>query len=216
MTNDALSRQANKIDESRNRAEPFIKVLSGMELVILPRVFPGGTDTGLLCDTIKIEPREVVLDAFTGMGAVALKAALAGAAEVIGTDISPDAISNANKNKIKLGLTNIDFVEANVFPEPVKLFDVITANPPYTDNEAPDSTAAMFWDKDNMALKGLFGRLREFLAPSGRMYMTWPSFAPASLPEDLAKQHKCSIEIVSRRASGSSGFEYYVYLVKLQ
>lgn len=211
MTSDHLTRQAQKIHEHRSRTEPFTKELSGMSLVVMPGVFPGGTDTALLCDSLKVQPGERVLDLCTGTGAVAIKAALAGAAAVVGTDLSPAAVQNAAANKAKFGLANLTFLEADLFPPPGPLFDVITINPPYTDTEAPDITAAMFWDKDNRVVKTFFAKMSKFLKPGGRAYLSWPSFAPAQLIEDLAHAHNYSNEIIARRASQKSGFEYRIY-----
>jgi release factor glutamine methyltransferase len=213
MTSDALSRQAMKIEESRQRIEPFIKTFSGMDLIVLPKVFPGGTDTALLCDTIEVKPHESVLDIGTGTGAVAIKAALLGAAKVTGTDISPDAIKNALANKAKFGLTKINFVQTNVLPRSPESFDVITMNPPYTDNKAPDTAAGMFWDEGNAVLRTVFNRLGEYMSLDGRMYVSWPSFESLSLPASLARYYGYDIEIIGRRTGNSSGFEYYVYCI---
>lgn len=212
---DHVSRQAAKIDEHRLRTERFIKEFSGLKLIVLPKVFPGGTDTALLCDSLVVHPGERVLDLCTGTGAVAIKAALAGAGEVVGTDISPDAVRNANENKANYVLENVTFIQANLFPEPPTHFDVITINPPYTDRPAPDVTAAMFWDKDNVVLKTLFKRLPEFLAPAGRLYLTWPSFASHDLPHRLAQEAGYAITSISQRTSRSSNFTYHVYLITL-
>jgi release factor glutamine methyltransferase len=213
---DHLVRQAQKISEHRSRNDPFEKELSGMQLTVLPKVFPGGTDTALLCDSIRIAPGERVLDLCTGTGAVAIKAALAGAGEVIGTDISPDAIRNANLNKTKLGLSRLHLFQASVYPAGQDQFDVITMNPPYTDNPAPDTAAAMFWDEGNSVVKAFFSELSAYLKPAGRAYLSWPSFAPESLIRDLAVANACTLEVVGRRSSGSSGFEYAVYCICLR
>jgi len=169
---EALSRQAQKIDEYRKRTGPYRKTISGQSFVVLPGVFPGGTDTALLCDTIKVHPGERVLDLCTGTGAVAIVAAQIPDTVVIGTDISPHAIKNANRNRTEFGLSNLSFRIADVYPEHEPPFNVITINPPYTDNEAPDIIASCFWDKDNRVMKTFFAGLRDHLAPGGRAYMT--------------------------------------------
>jgi release factor glutamine methyltransferase len=212
--NDALKRQAQKIDEYRQRTEKYRKTIAGRDMLVLPKVFPGGTDTALLCDTVKAHPGERILDLCTGAGAVAIAAAQYQGTSVVGTDISPIAIENANLDKAEFGLANVNFMVADVYPENESPFDVITINPPYTDNEAPDIVAACFWDKGNRVVKSFFAGMRQYLNPGGRAYMTWPSFADPDLPISQAEQNNYAIQRINRRASGSSGFEYYVYLIK--
>lgn len=75
-----------------------------------------------------------ILDLCTGSGCIAL--ALASAfpqAKVIGVDVNPVAIELARDNAKYLNLTNITFLEKNIFEDLVLdvQFDVIVSNPPY-------------------------------------------------------------------------------------
>lgn len=56
-----------------------------------------------------------VLDCFTHTGAFALNAAKGGAVSVTAVDISHDALESAKKNAALNGITNMDFVAADVF-----------------------------------------------------------------------------------------------------
>ena len=56
-----------------------------------------------------------VLDCFTHTGAFALHAAMGGAAHVTAVDVSQQALDQAAANAERNGLTNVDFVCANVF-----------------------------------------------------------------------------------------------------
>jgi release factor glutamine methyltransferase len=72
-----------------------------------------------------------VLDACTGSGCVAITLARERpTTEVIGTDMSADALVVAEGNALRLGAYNASFVRCDLFGDLGK-FDAITANPPY-------------------------------------------------------------------------------------
>jgi release factor glutamine methyltransferase len=79
----------------------------------------------------KAVPR--VLDVGTGSGCIALSIAHQHKkADVVGIDISPDALEVAGRNAAKLGLERVRLLAGDLF-EPVRseTFDVIVSNPPY-------------------------------------------------------------------------------------
>ncbi|HUI09865.1 MAG TPA: class I SAM-dependent rRNA methyltransferase [Bacteroidota bacterium] len=77
-----------------------------------------------------------ILDAFCNDGGFALSAGRAGAASVVGIDISPEAVARARANAILNGITAACFEEADVFPRLKELaaegktFDVVVLDPP--------------------------------------------------------------------------------------
>lgn len=212
MNKSSLDLQARKIDEYRQRSGPIEKTPAGMTITVLPGIYPGGTDTELLAETMEVRPGDRVLDLCTGTGIVALKAAVLGAVAVIGTDINPNALENAQLNQKRLKLDTIRFVEGNPFPETADRFNVITINPPYTNAPAPDLVARCFWDEGNQVIRSFFVRLHEFLEPHGSAYLTWSNFADQKLLDQLAK--KQGYRLVERASrAGKSGFTYSVYQV---
>ena len=75
-----------------------------------------------------------ILDMCTGTGCIAL--ALAHAlpkATIYAVDINPHALALAHKNAIHNTITNVHFLESNLFAaiQPAMQFDIIVANPPY-------------------------------------------------------------------------------------
>lgn len=75
-----------------------------------------------------------ILDLCTGSGCIALGlAAHLPHVHVTGVDINPIAISLADKNKKNLNLTNVTFIQSNLFEKlpPQAKFDLIVSNPPY-------------------------------------------------------------------------------------
>jgi 23S rRNA (cytosine1962-C5)-methyltransferase len=78
-----------------------------------------------------------VLDAFCYTGAFAVQAALAGAARVVGVDISPEAVAHARRHAEMNGVAGrCVFTEGNAFDELRRLlasgarFDVVILDPP--------------------------------------------------------------------------------------
>jgi release factor glutamine methyltransferase len=110
-----------------------------MRIARLPGVFTPLSDTWLLAAAACAESRMRggrVLDLCTGSGAVAIKAARAGARAVTAVDVSRRAIwtvrLNARLNGVRVDARRGDLLDA----VPGERFDVISANPPYLP-EAP-------------------------------------------------------------------------------
>lgn len=208
-----LAIQTNEIAEMKSKRNNSENEIAGIKLTVTPNVYPGGLDSKLMCQVMKILPKDHVLDLCTGSGIIALKAASIGAKNVIGTDLNPAAITSANLNKSKLGLTNIEFKEGNLF-EPVdgQKFDVITINPPYTSKKPIDKTEICFWDEDNKTTKKFFKEVRNYIKPGGRVYFAWADFATIpNLPVSLAKSERFTATklIEQKHKSGLSTFMVY-------
>ncbi len=76
-----------------------------------------------------------ILDIGTGSGCIALALAQAfPKAQIIATDINPAALALAHENAVLNHISNISFIESNLF-ENLKNqdFDLIVSNPPYID-----------------------------------------------------------------------------------
>lgn len=93
-------------------------------------------DTELLVKTVleKLDDKpKMVVDLGTGCGAIACSLAFERKNwEVIGLDISKEAIQVATLNAQKLQIPNISFIQSDWFSQlPVKAYDAIVGNPPY-------------------------------------------------------------------------------------
>jgi release factor glutamine methyltransferase len=110
------------------------------ERALVPR-----PETEQLVEMLQAEirnPKSRVLDVGTGGGVIALS--LAGKfpdAEIIGVDISDDALSLARENAIRLALDRVRFVKSDLFASITGEFDLIVGNLPYISRHDRDDLA---------------------------------------------------------------------------
>jgi release factor glutamine methyltransferase len=99
-------------------------------------------ETEQLVEMLQVEMRNSksrVLDVGTGSGVIALS--LAGKfpdAEIIGGDISDEALSLARENAVRLALDRVRFVKSDLFASITGEFDLIVANLPYVSRHDRD------------------------------------------------------------------------------
>ena len=71
---------------------------------------------------------QIVLDAGTGSGLLAIAASKLGAAQAVGIDDDPDAIAAARENLDVNHVTNVEFVVGDLMTDPLPRADVVVAN----------------------------------------------------------------------------------------
>jgi len=103
------------------------------EAVLIPR-----PETEIVVDAVisflKTKNKPTVLDIGTGSGCIAISVASEVVCErVVALDVSPDALTCAQQNAIRLGLSTIDFIVSDCFQSVSTdmRFDCIVSNPPY-------------------------------------------------------------------------------------
>lgn len=105
------------------------------ELILeIPReVYEPAEDSFMLANAAgRYSKDKEVLEIGCGSGIASLAAAKSGATDVLGVDISQDAVDCANKNAKSNKLSNVRFFVSDLFSKiPKKKFDVILFNPPY-------------------------------------------------------------------------------------
>ena len=112
-----------------------------VELEVGPGVLIPRPETEVLVELAEnLYPGEGrICDLCTGSGAIALSLAkLFPQAEVTATDLSPEALAYATRNRERLGLDNVTLLQGDLF-EPLEkgsAFVLLTANPPYVSPEA--------------------------------------------------------------------------------
>ena len=135
-----------------------------------------------------------ILDLGCGSGVTAIFAASV-AREVVAVDISPAAVANTRENCERLGVSNVDVRESDMFSNVDGKFDVIFANPPYI--------AADFAKKEEQFatsvryLPVLFDEVNDYLKEDGRLLVQYPGWFVGHIKE-LATAHGLKVTQVKR------------------
>lgn len=149
-----------------------LEQVDGMPILVLPdvfnpRLFRTGEALARYVQSMPLLPGMRVLDLGTGAGIAALFAARRGA-QVVATDVSPEAIRCAHINALLHGLeARIDLRQGDLF-EPVRgeCFDLVLCNPPYFPGRPRDAWEHA-WRSDDL-LERFAAGLHEVLLPAGR------------------------------------------------
>lgn len=122
-----------------------------------------------------------VLDVATGVGGMALLAAHFGAARVVGTDLHPVAVVNAEYNAARAGWSDVMSVRM-VTPDaagayaPVaegERFDVVLCNPPWEDAPAGHFEEHLDVDPGHQLIRSLLEGLETHLNPAGMLVLLY-------------------------------------------
>lgn len=145
---DYIKDKFNMIIDRRRAGEPLQYILGtqefmGIELKVDKGVLIPRGDTELLVEWIlsyideKLDGRPCrMLDIGIGSGAIALAVAYHRPdGQIIGVDISREALKIAEENRKRIQLDNVSFMESDLFSsigkEYLGSFDIIVSNPPY-------------------------------------------------------------------------------------
>lgn len=154
--------------EWRGRTGPFALVLS--EGVFVP------THTSLaLAGALEVRSGEVVADIGCGCGILGIVAARLGAALVVGTDISPEAIGAAAGNARSLGVDGICHFRVGDLCEPLgeERFDVVIGDVSGVPDALAEATGWLPGGGPTGAEQpvALLETVRPSLRPGGRLYL---------------------------------------------
>jgi release factor glutamine methyltransferase len=179
-----------------------------MRTIVFPGVLRPPSDCRLLIEVMRerdLARDAVVLDVFTGSGALAVAAALEGAREATAVDIARRAVVNARLNAALNGV-RVRALRGDLFaPVAGARFDLILANPPYIPSESdrlPSAGAARAWDAGTNG-RALLDRLcREaapMLAPGGTVLIVHSELAGEAETLELLATHGLATEVLARR-----------------
>jgi len=197
----------------RERGEPIAYIVGrqefwSMPLQVSPAVLIPRPETELLVERalelVPLNQPSRVLDLGTGSGAIALAVAHARAhAQVVGVDVSHDALDVALRNQRTLGIKNLEFKRSDWFralgPEsdPIR-FDVIVSNPPYVATDDVDLAPAVAAFEPKLALMAgptgleaierIVGEAHRHLNPGGWLLLEH-GFKQGAAVRALLEQH---------------------------
>lgn len=155
----------NKIVEEKLSGKPLAHIIGEAEFMgrlfsVGPTVLiPRPETEELVEETVKnltgAQPSRI-LDLCSGSGCIAISLAfMFPSAEVIGADISPQALEVARKNAANMNLgKRVKFVQSDLFENIEGEFDFIISNPPYIPTDIIESLSPEVRSEPRLALDG--------------------------------------------------------------
>lgn len=143
VSDDGLMREYEQLIGQRAKGQPVQYLMGytefmGMVFEVNEHVLIPRQDTEVLVETALsfAKPEHRVLDMCTGSGCIILSMASLGLLRSgTGVDISPEALAVAERNRDRHGLSQIDFIQSNMFENVRDRYDMIVSNPPYIPTE---------------------------------------------------------------------------------
>lgn len=183
----------------------------------------------LALDLLPADKAQAVLDLGTGSGAIALALARERPlCQVLGSDISAEAVRLAEENALRVGLRNAEFRTGDWYEAArEQRFDLIVCNPPYVADDDPrieadvrrfEPPGALFAGPDGLqALRKVIAEAGRYLHTGGwllvehgdrqgaivRELMSAAGLVAVRTARDLAGKERCSAARVSPGNTGS-------------
>jgi len=183
--------------------------------VVLPGVFfPHFTfSTRFLLSFL--ETRELkgasFLELGCGTGVISVLAAQKGA-DVLATDLNPEAIKNAQRNSANNDV-RIKTLLSDLFHSiPEQKFDYIVINPPYYPKEPEnDAERAWFCGKNFDYFKRLFSTISEYLKDTSHVYMVLSDDCDLNEIQRIAELNDFSFnEVIEKKMRGERNFIFEI------
>ena len=191
LTKEDLWRVSESVSR-RCQGEPVARIIGqrlfwGRYFTITPDVLDPRGDTEILIEQALHKPADMILDLGTGSGCIGLTLLCEWSkAQLVATDISPPALSVAQENAERLGVTSrVTFLHADWASHPDLHqykggFDLIVSNPPYIadhelatlerDVRAFDPLIALSPGQNALAAYEIIAaQAKDFLVPKGRL-----------------------------------------------
>jgi len=157
-----------------------------------------GLGCGIPTDVAKIKPGDTVLDLGSGAGndVFVARSFVGEQGKVIGIDMTPEMIERANKNKQKLGFTNVEFRLGDIEQMPVESNSINVAVSNCVLNLVPDKRTA-------------FAELYRVLKPGGHF-----SVSDIVLVGELPPAIQRAAEMYAGCVSGALQKEEYLTIIR--
>src|SRR3990167_2051169 len=183
----------------KDKKEPYLVNVQGVDITVHPGVFPPVTDSQLLASHISVSSGTKVLDLTTGSGVFAVIAGIQGA-KGLAADINPAAVVNAKENFERFGV-GFKALQSDLFNNVHGGgFDLITVNGPYTEGKVIDPLEHAFYGARRF-LTRLFSEASEYLDPEGKMLITFAEWGEVDFLEKTASRNNFTLKFLDKKFS---------------
>ena len=210
----------------KSHKKPYKIKINKIDLIIFPNVFSPKyfTDSEWFAKTIpKIVKKKKLLEIGTGIGIVALFAALRGA-EVVATDINPSAIKNTKENFKRYNL-KIPVILSDMYKNlnSKEKFDFIFWNHPFNKGKNPKETLLLQggFDYNYNGLKRYIEEAHKYLKKNGRLLLGTGNFADLKEIKRLASKYNYKMVLLKKikmplAVKSYLNNDYRIYELKIQ
>ncbi len=141
----------------------------GKEIIILSKVYEPAEDSFLMIEAVlrEVQRSDSVLEIGTGSGIISMF--IEDIAQVIATDINPQAVKCAKLNGIDVIMTDLfDGINGK------EKFDLIVFNPPYLPSEGQKTDMDILWDggpNGRGTINRFLDQVKDYLTEDGRILL---------------------------------------------
>lgn len=125
----------------------------------------------LLLDAPLPDKHDIAYDIGTGTGLLAIVLAKRGFKQIIATDLNPRALDCAQDNFDRLGLSNVQLQQADLFPSDVPKANLIVCNPPWLPAKPSSPLEYAVYDANSAMLRGFLMGAKQHLTESGEVWL---------------------------------------------
>lgn len=116
-------------------------------------------------------------DIGVGTGVLSIALAQRGITRIVATDMSAQALACAADNLQRLGLTQVELQQADVFPQAVEPADIIVCNPPWLPGRPGSLLEYAVYDPDSAMLRTVLAGARQHLTAQGQLWLVLSDLA---------------------------------------
>lgn len=125
----------------------------------------------LLLDAPLPDSCKVAYDIGAGTGLLAIVLSKRGFKQIIATDLNPRALECAQDNFDRLGLSNVQLQQVDLFPTAAPPANLIVCNPPWLPAKPSSPLEYSVYDANSAMLRGLLMGVKQHLAESGEVWL---------------------------------------------
>ncbi len=198
----------------KERSQPTIYTIEGVDIIVNPDVFPPATDSRLFAANIHVKPGDRTLDLTTGAGTFSIIAGIQGATG-IAVDINPAAVLNANQNFEKYNL-QMKAIESDLYSNvPTEKFDYLFANGPFIEGQVKHPLDFASYGARAFT-EGLLSGARERLKPDGKLLTVLAQWSDIDFFERQVVQNGMVARVTDTRSSDDGERKYIFYEVTIK